>query len=335
MNWSSVKNLLIAILVAANLFLIYNVVRQGRTIRYVDEEELRGAIELLARDGLIVNFDDVPMEKFKAHVHESFYSDEYYTDAAEALTGSERALLYTLPEGGISVGTEDGSTVEFDTEFGFRYLKFDISDSSAYTEITADNFEAFSKNKSELASSELKSHSKKAAEVLNKAAGDDGQLSLEVKDSCYDERTDTTYLLTAQTLDGYEVCSHYALCVFKGDELVCASGRWYFAPLDEKHSTELYDQVNILFTDLEALSTQNIALLEEGPSDLPEDTQTSVEDHVSGEPIQVTSMSACYAVYWNSEKTSLFFIPAWQIEHNNGRSVVYNAANGTIYSSNQ
>ncbi len=335
MNWSSVKNLLIAILVAANLFLIYNVVRQGRTIKYVDEEELRGAIELLARDGLIVNFDDVPKEKFKAHVHESFYSDEYYTDAAEALTGSARALLYTLPEGGISVGTEDGSTVEFDTEFGFRYSRFDISDASAYTEITADNFEAFSKNKGELTSSELKSHSKKASEALNRASGDDGLLSSEVKDSCYDESTDTTYLLAAQTLDEYEVCSHYALCVFKGDELVYASGRWYFAPLDKKHSTELYDQVNILFTDLEALNSQNIALIDEGDSGLPEDTQADTGGSVSGDPIQVTSMSACYAVYWNSEKTSLFFIPAWQIEHNNGRDIVYNAANGTVYSSNQ
>ncbi|MBQ8249619.1 MAG: hypothetical protein IJY93_07045 [Clostridia bacterium] len=331
MNWSSVKNLMIAILVAANLFLVYNVVRQGRTLRYVDEEEIRGAIELLERDGLSVHFDDVPKEKFKAYVYESLYSDEYYTEAAEALTGSKRELLYALPEGGISIRTENGSTVEFDTDFGFRYVSVDNLDASTYTEITADNFEAFSKNKSELTASELKSHSKKAAEILDEAVGGDGELSTKVKLSCYDESTDMTYLLATQTLDGYEVYSHYALCVFEGDELVFAKGRWYFAPIDEKYSTELYDQVNILFSDLETLRSGVATLLE----DDGEDTKISIDAAPESEPIEVNSMSACYVIYWNSEKTSLFFIPAWQIEHNNGHDIVYNAANGTVYSSNQ
>lgn len=335
MNWSSVKNLLIAILVAANLFLIYNVVRQGRTLRYVDEEEILGAIEILSRDGLDVSFEDIPKEKFEASVYESLYSDEYYTEAAEALTDSKRELLYTLPEGGISIGTEDGSTVEFDTEFGFRYVRFDISDAAAYTEITADNFNSFSKNKSELASSELKSFSKKASDILDKIVGDDSALSSRVVQSFYDRNTDVTYLLAEQTLDGYKVHSHYALCVFEGGKLVFAQGRWYFAPLDEKYNTELYDQVNILFTDLEMLRSGSVELLDDDLTDIAEGLQTSVDIPDEDEPIEVKSMSACYAIYWNSEKTSLFFIPAWQIEHNNTLDVVYNATNGTVYSSNQ
>ncbi len=331
MNWSSVKNLMIAILVAANLFLVYNVGRQGRTLRYVDEEEIRGAIELLARDGLSVHFDDVPKEKYKAHIYESLYSDEYYTEVAEALTSSKRELLYALPEGGVSIRTENGSTVEFDTDFGFRYTRFDNLDASAYTEITADSVTSFLEGKSEIVASEVKSYSKKAEEILSKAVGEDSELSSSVKLVRCEPGTNITYVLAAQMLDGYEVYSHYAFCVFEDDELVYASGHWYFAPLDEKYTTELYDQVNILFSDLEAIRS-GAAVLHGGDG---EDAKNGVGDIRENEPIAVNSMSACYVVYWNSEKTSLFFIPAWQIEHNNGGNIVYNAANGTVYSSNQ
>ena len=38
MNWSTVKNLLIAMLVAANIFLIYNISVQNRNKSYLDEK---------------------------------------------------------------------------------------------------------------------------------------------------------------------------------------------------------------------------------------------------------------------------------------------------------
>ena len=65
MNWSSVKNLLIAILVAANLFLVYNIARQDRTRGYIDENEVSGAVELLAERGLEVHSDSKKKEKFR------------------------------------------------------------------------------------------------------------------------------------------------------------------------------------------------------------------------------------------------------------------------------
>ncbi len=331
MNWSSVKNLLIAILVAANLFLIYNVVRQERTRGYIDEDEIRGAAELLSGDGFSVGEDKIPREKFKTSVHESIYSDEYYTEAAEALSGSKREMLYTLPQGGISITTQDGSAFDFDTEFGFRYVRFDISDASAYTDITADNFDSFSNAKIPLTAKRMKKLSERAAEFLDKQLDSDNSLEAKVKLGCYDADKNVTYLLASQVLDGYEVYSHYAVCVFEGDELVYAHGRWYFADLNESYSTDLRDQVNILFANLETLREENMILQDIGDH---ESTGVSISSPQKIEPIAVESMSACYIIYWNSEKTSLFFIPAWQIEHNSGRTFVYNAVNGTLYSSN-
>ena len=331
MNWTSVKNLLIAILVAANLFLIYNVVRQERTRGYIDENEIRGAVELLSKDGLTVGEDKIPREKFKAPVYESIYSDEYYTEAAEALSGSKREMLYTLPEGGISITTEDGSAFDFDTEFGFRYVSFDISDASAYTDITADNFYLFSKTKAEPVAKHLKNLSERAAEFLDKQLHGDDTLEAMIKASCYDAEKDITYLLASQVLDGYEVYSHFAICVFEGEKLVYAHGRWYFADLDDKYSTELRDQVNILFTNLETLKEETLS-----PSgETGENTGSDSDETKNIAPTTVSSISPCYIIYWNSEKTSLFFIPAWQIDHIGDRTFVYNAANGTVYSSDQ
>ncbi|MBQ2766405.1 MAG: hypothetical protein IJF48_05420 [Clostridia bacterium] len=335
MNWSSVKNLLIAILIAANLFLLYNIARQDRTRGYIDENEVSGAVELLAERGLTVKEESIPLEKFKVPVYESPYSDEYYTEVAEALTDSKREMLYTLPEGGISITTQDGSSIEFDTEFGFRYVKNGISDIDAYTEITADSFASIARNNGEIAAARMKLLSEEAENFLNSRVPDDYVLTAKTTDGCYDDQNDITYLLSQQVLDGYDVYSHYAVCVFSGDELIFSHGRWYFAPFESEYNTDLCDQVNILFTDLATLRAGTVSLSDETVDSTPEDTRSDAAQSADNTLPTVVDMSACYVIYWNADKTALFFIPAWQIEHNNGLIIVYNAANSTVYSSVQ
>ncbi|MBQ8552501.1 MAG: hypothetical protein IJ428_06785 [Clostridia bacterium] len=337
MNWSSVKNLLIAILLAANLFLLFNIVRQDRTRGYVDEEEVYGAVELLAERGLDVDVSGVPLEKFNAPVYESLYSDEYYTEAAQTLSASPRELLLSLPDGGFSISAENGTVVEFDTEFGFAYMKYGNSESAAYTKITAENFASEAALWDEIGASRLNALIKRAEDFLELCVGDDYILSAKVTDSYHDSGSGFTYLLARQLLGDYPVYSHYAVCVFDGDELVYASGRWYFAPFDEDYNTELIDQVNILFTDLTALRSYSIAPfaladISDAEAQFPtKDTATDLDDTALP---SVKSMQACYAIYWNANKTALYFIPAWQIDHNDGQTVVYNATNGTVYSRN-
>lgn len=331
MNWSSVKNLLIAILVAANLFLIFNIARQDRTRAYLSEEEVHGAVLLLAERGLSVPVESVPLKKFKAPVYESLYSDEYYTEAAQSLTGSEREMLYTLPSGGISITAENGAWVEFDTEFGFRYAEFDIPDAYAYTEITAESFAEAAKNNSAPGTSRMKTLSETAAEFLCKRVGDDSPLTAEFIDSFVGD-DGYTYLLALQTLDGCKVYSHYAVCVFDGDKLIFAHGRWYFSPIDEDYTTELFDQVNILFTDLTTLKTRSIGMFAAEGEIYSEPPQAVADDTALP---AVTAISPCYAVYWNADKTALYFIPAWQINHIDSLTIVYNATNSTVYSSNK
>lgn len=331
MNWSSVKNLLIMILVAANLFLVFNIIRQDRTRNYISDEEIKSAVVLLSERGLIVPRSAVPEKKFKAAVYESLYSDEYFTEAAQAMTNSERELILSLPNGSFSITAKNGETVDFDTEFGFVYSKYSTSDTAAYTDITADNFGTYKAEGEAMSGGRLKALSKKAEAFLNSGAFSDNALRAEVYDGYYDADTGYSVLLAVQSVNGYNIYSHNAVCVFSNDTLIFAQGRWYFAPLNEDYTTELRDQINILFEDLSALKT--VVLLdsqsENGvwPENIPE-----ASEEIDLEIPAVKSVNSCYVIYWGADKTALYFIPAWQVDHINGLTIVYNATNSTIYS---
>ncbi len=327
MNWSSVKNLLIAILLAANLFLIFNIIRQDRTGNYISDEEIAGAVEVLAERGLVVPKSGIPKKKFKAAVYESIYNDEYYISSAEALTASERELLITLPNGGFSITAKNGETVEFDTEFAFSYSKYGTSAYLAYTDITADSFALYKDEGEAMGAAKLEALSRKAEKFLNSGVPSDYMLSAKISDGYYDEEKDSYILLARQYLNEYPVFSHYAVCVFSENTLICAGGRWYFADLDEDYTTSLRDQVNILFDDLAYLRTEYSS----APEISEDDAEILPETDENIEIPAVKSVSPCYAIYWNTDKTALYFIPAWQIEHIDGPATVYNAANGTIY----
>ncbi len=331
MNWSAVKNLLIGILVAANLFLVFNIARQDRARGYIDDDEVLGAVELLAERGLEVPPECIPREKFKAPVYESLYSDEYYTKAAEALSASPREVLLSLPNGGFSITSQNGAVTEFDAEFGFTYSKYNNFDVVAYNEITAENFASEAVLWDDVTSSRLITMEKRAEEFLGLCTGDSGVLAAVVTDSYFDSERGFTYLLARQVLGGYTIYSHYAVCVFENDELIYAGGRWYFAPIDEDYQTELVDQVNILFSDLSELnagSAQGFALSEETPHDTEMPSDAFPGDAVLS---AVRNMQAVYAIYWNADKSAIYFIPAWQIDHSDGMTLVYNATNSTIY----
>ncbi len=333
MNWSSVKNLLIAILVAANLFLLFNIARQDRTRGYLAESEIRDAAELLYERGYSVSADIIPTKKFKAPVYESHYSDEYYTEVATALASSEREMLYTLPNGGISISTKSGALIEFDNEFDFRYSALDNPDSAAYTEITASTFAAASNSGTALSGARLKSLSAAATEFLCKQQTKDSNLSAEIAGAFTDENG-RTFLLVEQCLDGYEIYSHYAVCVFEDSELIFAHGRWYFSDTNKDYNTELCDQINILFTDMATLKATLASAASESVENSGDDTPSDASRSENITLPSVSAVNACYVVYWSSNKTALYFIPAWQIDHNDSLTIVYNATNATMYSSN-
>lgn len=338
MNWSSVKNLLIAILVAANLFLVYNIVRQNRIRGYIPAEEVAGAVELLAERGLAVDEECIPLKKIKAAVYESMYSDEYYTEAAQAMSASPREMLLALPEGGFSITARNGDLAEFDTEFGFRYTKNDKSGVKAYTDITAESFSELSKGWQTLSGSRMKQLSGKADAFLGSRASADSDLHTEIKVGYTDPQSGLDYLLAVQLVGEGEIYSHFAICVFEGESLISAHGRWFFDDLQDDYSTELIDQVNILFSDLTRLKSGLAAYSaerEDGP--LPEEPagEGKYPDGTDGEAElpAVIGMDLCYITYWNADKSALYFIPAWQIDHNDGSFAVYNATNGTTYAS--
>lgn len=332
MNWSSVKNFMIAILLAANIFLIYNIARQERMRNYVPDEDIASAIELLSERGLVVPKSAIPTKKFKADVYESNYNDRYYTNVAEMLTGSTRDVLLSTPDGGFSITAENGETVEFDTEFGFVYSKHDTLTDLAYTNVTADNFSDYLNAGEELSASKMKDLSEKSAKFLNFGMPEDHALSTEIAKGYYDPQNGYSYILAKQCVGGYEIYSHSAVCVFSDNELVHVKGRWYFASVESPYDTELLDQIDILFSDLTVLKSASASSYLGDDEDAVRGDDSDIGELLNIEIPAVKSVSPCYVMYWSSDKTSLYFTPAWQINHINGLEIVYNATNGTMYS---
>ncbi len=309
MNWSGVRNFLIAILIAANLFLLYNILRQNMTRSFLSGDEIGTAAALLSERGLRVDEDTVPARRFSSDVFESRYSEAYFADAASALCGSERESLAMQPDGSNLILMKNGSEVLFGSGFVFRWYRSSNSEDSAYTDIEPENFAAARTLGTEIGTAKMKTLSALAEGFFNCRLENESALAAEIMDGFTDTRTGFSYLLARQTISGYPVFGHSAVCAFDGETLVYAAGVWYFADVNGSYDCELYDQVNILFTDL---------------SEMTEEIQNG------GSP-EVESISACYAVYWNTERTAINFVPAWQIEHKGADTIVYNAANNTRY----
>jgi hypothetical protein len=317
MNWGSVKNLLIAMLVVANLFLLYNISVQNRRKGYLDESQVIDAVELLAERGLTIDLKRVPLQKFNADIYESLYGDDYYDKVSETLSDSKRESRNILPDGGMRIVCENGESFEFYVGFGFIYRKNNNISSTAYTGITAENFGESSEFYEQLGKNRLNKLANKAGEFLNSCRSDETNLSIRANGGFYIESEDCYYIFVSQLINGIPIYGHDVICIFNEDTLVGAYGRWYFSGINTSYKNELYDQVNILFTDFETLmQRQNSTITNETTNDtLP----------------SVTAVSACYVIYWNAEKTALYFIPAWQVDHSDGTTIVYNAANNTEY----
>jgi len=334
MNWSSVKNLLIAILLAANLFIIFNIVRQDRERNYIDEKVVRDAVAILKDRGLGVDIDTVPLKKFDASVYESSYNDEYYTQVAETLSGSKRDLLLSLPDGGFSISAINGSLVEFDSEFGFLYQKNDTFRKTAYIDITPDNIALKVKAGEGIGGSVGKKLNKKAKAFLDSCFSGEASPETEMSAAFRNPKNGLCYVYAVQKLGDYDVHSHYAVCVFDGEEMIGAYGRWFFSGFRAVHDTQLADQVNILFADFEALRADA-----EDAYELPqtgsEEIGKNADKNVKPLSAKVERMEACYVTYWNADKTALYFIPAWHVSHSGGLKILYNATNSTVYSRNQ
>lgn len=318
MNWSTVKNLLIFMLVAANLFLVYNIVMQQRTLGYIDREEVDAALDILSQRGYKVDSDVIPLERFGGVIYECNYGDEYFESTAVDLFGSDYDKLTMLPDG-IRIIGKKGDTIEFDNGFGFFFLSNNHSENSAYTDITAGNFYEKAADAEVLSKSKFTTLSVKAAAFLQSSAPNETRLGAEAVSGFISGKL--SCILLEQTADGVPIYNHRAVCFFEGDDLVACSGNWYFSGVDTTYDCEVSDQVNILFTDADNIASDN--------------TKNEDGSGMAAIETEVEKLSSCYAIYWNAEKTKLFFIPAWQIAHKSGETSVYNATDSTIYLSNK
>ena len=317
MNWASVKNLLILMLVCANIFLVYNIIVQDRTRSYISESELRDAVSLISERGQDIELSGIPLGRFEPDIRESAYpgDESYYNSVAARISGRESSELrvYPMPDGTTRVSTgqsEAAMNFEFAKDFSFVFWNDDNPAGAAYTDITAENFESGIEGYDSLSRTRLAALSKLTIAFLGMSDDETG-LSAFIESGYHDQLSGLSYVVVSQRLSGIEVFRHRVVCIFEGERLIAASGRWYFGKVGASYNYELYDQINILFSNYRDLSAER----ESGDEKLP----------------TVTSMSSCLAAYTDPDKTAIYFIPAWEVRHDDGRVIVYNAAQNTRY----
>jgi len=371
LNWKSVKNLLILLLLAANLFLLYQVLLQQRQLNYLSEQEADDAIALLAERGLTVDKTVIPLKRFRADVCVGTWKGNYHETAALHLSGCDREVLTILPSGRVRILLKNGAVFESDEQFHFSYsvnttsLSESDGDSGngdtffAYTDITSENFHEKAIQGEELSQSDKRQLSDAMQSLFDFHSDNDSNLTATILD-VFLLRNDSSaepmiYVFAEQYLNGIPIYGNKIICIFQNGKLTSAYGRWYFDKIDSGYSVTLYDQINILFADLRVLKTYQNKEDDEPAKDsiLPDVTasaglfamansnfasrnpenlsDTAVDESENAETHVLQSLLSCYIIYWNADKTALQFIPAWQMTHTDGTKVILNAATGTEY----
>ncbi|MBE6537921.1 MAG: hypothetical protein E7671_00460 [Ruminococcaceae bacterium] len=295
MNWKNIKNFMLILLVAVNVFLAAMLIRQV-TLKTYDNETVKNARELLSHSGIIADKKFITLSPEPADLYTCNVNEDYVTGVANRIITSYSDVFWT-PNGASFYG-EDG---KLEIQNGF-----DISYSS-------DQFILPTESGSKMNEKELD----KLKGLLSAILGNTSENEYKFSTDEALEFSKTKFIKVTQTLDGLPIENHSLECYFEDGRLVYLSGRWCFLPTNEKKSAHLLDCVNILFIEKNELDAQKSTTTEEYPS--------------TPSPMTVKKANICYLSFFSEEDSALYFIPSWHLEWE-GSSVndtYYNALNGS------
>ncbi len=317
MDLKRVKTVMIIILIAINAFFAYNIVSDHYEQNYIDETTVVNAIEILSRDGINVDFESFPKKRISLPIYESRFFDSYNENVVSLLSGSAVERTFSLP-GGMRFVSQNGDTVEISGRFGVVFLSCNADRYMAYSKIIDD---ALSSNGSAVSSAVLEDIKQKLVSDVSASVGY-AKMGAECVSVHYDPASEYHVAVFSQTMDGVQIHGHDMFCVIEGENLLYMEGLWSFLPTDEKYSSQLTDQINILFMEKKRLEDESKELEENDAFD------------IERESVRIESIDNVYCTYLNEDRMGLYFIPAWRITYDDGTESVYDAQSGTRYVKN-
>ncbi len=327
MYWNKIKTVLIILFAAADIFFLFNLYRQYMNDHYLDEDLLIQTEHLLSEAGISVAEEAVPIKLFTENVVECVYGEDYYEKIFLRLGGGEdyNSFIKTgvLGQGMKFTSDANNITAEFYGDFSLRCVMGDIQTRenelaeylTSLTGETADGMAEISPDILAALEPVSSARLRKLNRILESVPIIEGEndklkVSLRIESCAYDAAHDRYLINCREYVEDYVIHDSGALVIVEGEELVWLSGSMIFFEIGNSYSTELYDQINVLFDEK--------AYVEENS----EEEASSCE---------ILSMELVYCVSWYSGGDVYYIIPAWQVGYSDGTVRIRSALNGSLY----
>ncbi len=308
MGWTRLKLILAAVLTAANVILLYEILVFHNSSAYLPQQSMDHLQLMLAENGIAVSESAIDTRKPNLVIYEGALGEDYYTHVAENLSGSVTELSFNTPNGFV-LNMENGDRFSFYNGFGIRYAAKDAPETEELEALSVSKLTALSKSDERKLKRTVDNFLQTAENGTANA-----QLSLLSREVLYtgeDPESGIRYCVCGQKARNTEIISLVsAFAVFDG-EVIGVSGNWCFAQMDTSYSAQLLDQINILY------SVKNRVL---------EERAESGEDVVA-----IHSLSLGYAAYFRGDSDRFYLIPVWNTGMDNGKTYSINAVDGSLY----
>lgn len=307
MRQRRVMIVLICILVAAICIVAVNLVNLHRKVYNVPEQAVTDLCAALAEDGIVLNPDMVPRKKMEGMIYMGS-GDSYGENVSVLLCESRIRNSYVIPDG-ILLEHYNGSVAEFMSDFTFFYR------SVAAMDILTKGF-VFDTYTEGMRGLDTKGeYGTIAAEFLERGDSgfEAGSAAPEVKirvESVKQSDDGLVYVRCLRLMDDMEITGNEAVCVIRNGNVIEAAGRWCFLTFGESWQAQLSDITNILFT----MKRDILDIVDTGEQE-----------------IRIREVSQCYSLYFLSGDDGFCLIPCVKIYAEPYGILVYNALNGTLY----
>lgn len=316
MNWKKIKSLIILLLICADIFLAVMLMRQSGTDPYA-KEAADDASELLLRACISVDSSLLINNTSSMPIYTVSSTDSVGTIAKLFFSGSA-SEAFAVP-GGVALFSDEGELLK-------------ICGSSIFYAAEPFETDELAFEPSEV--SELDGGAKKLLNELLTPSGAGGEnFGLEV--IALEKSEDSSVVRVIQTLDGVRIRNHVLTCKTEGNRIVYVDGEWCFLPIKGKSNAHLLDKTNILFierNDFEITAAEATEKTDSVTTDAEADVNTdagAVEDEPLSAPTKVvTAIEHCYSSVAKSDGETLYIVPSYSIEWQDGSFSYYDAISG-------
>lgn len=303
MGWIRIKHILVGILLLANLFLGFSLFSIQNESRYISADAIESVSRLLAENHIFVAEDAVDRKIVNIPILSGELYSESYTQIAVSMSDSTVERSFNTP-GGLMVTLENGDRWTFSDDMQIAYT------AAAASPIGDETLEALSP----CAEKSAKKTQNTVLAFLNRIESVGKKLSHTVSDMNWKLRILGTndgiiYCTAAQYLQNTPLHHFSVIFAVQNDTVIGMKGYLCFAYPTQTISSQLLDQVNILYT-----------------------VKTKIaEDRPDAAAVSIQTLSLCYTIYYHTSSNSFYLIPAWQVTLSDGYIYTINAINGEFY----